>query len=154
MKGLYLLIMRLDADLTNLVVGRLGLCDFKAGYYLYVGSAFGPGGIAARLAHHERPIKARPTWHIDYLRPYTTLSEAWCVATSAHFEACWARQLAASPDISIPAPGFGASDSSFTSHLLYAGRRPPRHQIVDALMECFLHQQTNEFTMELRIYRS
>ena len=154
MKGLYLLILRLDADLANLAVGRLGVYDFAAGYYLYVGSAFGAGGVAARLAYHERPVKARPTWHIDYLRPHTALTEAWCIGTSMHLEACWARHLAAMPEIRIPAPGFGASDSSFTSHLLYAGSRPPRQQIVEALMECFLHQRTTEFTMELRNYRS
>ena len=152
MKGLYLLIMRLDADLTNLSVGRLGLCDFAAGYYLYVGSAFGGGGIAARLAYHERPIKARPTWHIDYLRPHMTLAESWSVATPAHLEACWARRLAVASGIRISAPGFGASDSSFTSHLLYGGNRPPRHLLVEALMECFLRAQTTEFTLELRVY--
>lgn len=152
MKGIYLLIMRLDADLVGLSIGRLGLCDFAAGYYLYIGSAFGTGGIAARLAYHEHPVKARPHWHIDYLRPHVALIESWSVATTAHLESCWARHLAAAPEIRIPAPGFGASDSDFTSHLLYSGIRPARHLIVEALVDCFLHQQAAEFTMELRNY--
>ena len=152
MKGIYLLIMRLDADLAGLAIGRLGRCDFAAGYYLYVGSAFGMGGIAARLAHHEHPAKARPHWHVDYLRPHVALIESWGVATNAHLESCWARRLAAAPEIGIPAPGFGASDSDFTSHLLYSGARPARHLVVEALMDCFLHQQTAEFTLELRSY--
>jgi Uri superfamily endonuclease len=152
LKGIYLLIMRLDADLASLPIGRLGLWDFAAGYYLYIGSAFGKGGIAARLAYHEHPVKARPHWHIDYLRPHVALVESWCVATTAHLESCWARHLAAAPGIRIPVPGFGASDSEFTSHLLYSGARPPRHLIVEALMDCFLQQHTAEFTLELCNY--
>ncbi|MEW8259618.1 MAG: DUF123 domain-containing protein, partial [Candidatus Thiodiazotropha taylori] len=57
-------------------VGRLGLCDFTRGWYLYVGSAFGPGGVAARCAHHRR-ISPRPRWHIDYLRAVTNLRQIW-----------------------------------------------------------------------------
>jgi Uri superfamily endonuclease len=152
LKGIYLLIMRLDADLVGLSIGRLGRYDFVAGYYLYVGSALGKGGIAARLAYHEHSIKARPYWHIDYLRPHVALIESWSVATTVHLESCWARQLAAAPEIRIPVPGFGASDSDFTSHLLYSGARPARHLIIEALMDCFLHQQATEFIMELRNY--
>ena len=33
-KGTYLLILRLDTDLTRLAIGRLGRSDFAAGYYL------------------------------------------------------------------------------------------------------------------------
>jgi len=152
LKGIYLLIMRLDGDLAGLQIGQLGLCDFAAGYYLYVGSAFGKGGIAARLAHHEHPIKARPHWHIDYFRPHVALIESWSVGTVAHLESCWARHLAAAPGIRIPAPGFGASDSSFVSHLLYSGARPPRHLIVEALMDCFLRQHIAEFTLDVHNY--
>ena len=144
--------MRLDAALAGLAIGRLGRYDFPAGYYLYVGSAFGKGGIAARLAYHEHPVKARPHWHIDYFRPHVALIESWSVATAAHLESCWARHLAAGPGIRVPAPGFGASDSDFISHLLYSGARPPRHLIVEALMDCFLQQPAAEFTLELRNY--
>lgn len=152
LKGIYLLIMRLDAELADLAIGRLGRYDFAAGYYLYVGSAFGSGGIAARLAHHERADKPRPHWHIDYLRARVALVESWGIVTAARLESCWARRLAELPDMRIPVAGFGASDSDFTSHLLYASRRPPRERIAAALMDCFLSSDSAEFRLELRDY--
>jgi Uri superfamily endonuclease len=48
-------------------VGRLGTHAFTAGHYLYVGSAFGPAGLRARITHHMKRA-ARPHWHVDYLR--------------------------------------------------------------------------------------
>ncbi len=33
-------------------MGRLGRFDIIPGYYAYVGSAFGSGGLPARLGHH------------------------------------------------------------------------------------------------------
>jgi len=48
-------------------IGRLGTMQVRPGIYLYVGSAFGPGGLEAHLRHHVQPA-ARPHWHIDYLR--------------------------------------------------------------------------------------
>ncbi len=36
------------------------------GYYIYVGSARGPGGIAARIKRHVKKNKKKK-WHIDYL---------------------------------------------------------------------------------------
>ncbi len=33
-------------------IGKLGQFKFKKGYYAYVGSAFGPGGLNSRIKHH------------------------------------------------------------------------------------------------------
>ncbi|MFN8566835.1 MAG: DUF123 domain-containing protein [Kouleothrix sp.] len=74
MKSIYLLILRLDADLADFAIGRLGCYCFTAGYYLYVGSAFGSGGITARLAHHQHRPKPLAATHIDYLREHTACS--------------------------------------------------------------------------------
>ncbi|MBT8467436.1 MAG: DUF123 domain-containing protein, partial [Deltaproteobacteria bacterium] len=38
---------------TEVEVGRLGTICFDAPFYVYVGSAFGPGGLAARLRAHS-----------------------------------------------------------------------------------------------------
>jgi len=51
--GTYALLLKLDKQ-ERITVGRLGTFDFPAGYYLYVGSALGPGGLQARLARHRR----------------------------------------------------------------------------------------------------
>jgi Uri superfamily endonuclease len=45
-------------------VGRLGTMQLQPGAYAYVGSAFGTGGLEARLRHHLLPA-SQPDWHID-----------------------------------------------------------------------------------------
>ncbi len=125
MKGSYILVLRVEQAIDDLQIGRLGRFSFPTGYYLYVGSAFGPGGLRARLSHHERREKARPHWHIDYLRAHACLCEAWTVGGTNRLEGIWCAALAASQSVSIPAPGFGSSDSRFPAHLFYMSR-PPR----------------------------
>jgi Uri superfamily endonuclease len=103
---------------THLAIGRLGEFDFPPGGYLYLGSAFGTGGLAGRLHHHLSPIK-RPHWHIDYLRPKMRITAlGYCV--SENFMECqWSRRAARHADACVPAPGFGASDclSGCAAHL-------------------------------------
>jgi Uri superfamily endonuclease len=43
-KGIYLLELKLNSD-SLIKVGKLGLFTFQNGYYYYVGSAFGSGGL-------------------------------------------------------------------------------------------------------------
>jgi Uri superfamily endonuclease len=50
-KGTYVLIA-FEAHMKRLKIGRLGACDIVPGYYAYVGSAFGSGGLRARIGHH------------------------------------------------------------------------------------------------------
>ena len=66
--GTYALWFRID-DAAEIAVGRRYRLRLEPGWVVYVGSAFGPGGTAARLAHHRRPV-LRPHWHIDYLRAH------------------------------------------------------------------------------------
>ena len=47
-------------------IGSLGRFDILPGFYAYVGSAFGAGGLRARIGHHLEST-AWPHWHIDYL---------------------------------------------------------------------------------------
>jgi Uri superfamily endonuclease len=132
-KGSYILVLQLLQPLLALPVGRLGSCDFLPGYYLYVGSAFGPGGLEARINRHRRRWKARPHWHIDYLRPHARLREAWSVAGPTRFECRWCRALAEAPGVSMPAPGFGAGDTRCQSHLFYLPR-PPRSSLLTGVI--------------------
>jgi Uri superfamily endonuclease len=123
-KGSYILVLQLEAPVASLQIGRLGRFDFAAGFYLYAGSAFGPGGLAARVAHHTRREKARPHWHIDYLRAVARLREAWTVGFPERLEWDWCRAMAAHPALSAPVKGFGASDTPCATHLFYSARRP------------------------------
>ncbi len=115
-KGTYALI--LEAAGGSIEVGRLGRLQLRPGFYVYVGSAFGPGGIQARLAHHCRPAP-RPHWHIDYLSAAAALREVWCTTDPIRREHQWAAVLAGVPTASIPQSGFGASDCLCRSHLFF-----------------------------------
>lgn len=104
-------------------VGRLGSFSFPRGWYLYVGSAFGPGGVAARCNHHRR-VSEHPRWHIDYLRAQMALREIWFCHGPVRREHQWAAILAADPVFDEPVTGFGASDCNCVTHLFYAPVKP------------------------------
>ncbi|MBN1920666.1 MAG: GIY-YIG nuclease family protein [Anaerolineae bacterium] len=113
--GIYVLGLRLD-HAQQLRIGALGDFMFPAGYYLYVGSAWGPGGLRARVGRHLRggPIRR---WHIDYLRAVATPCALWVVPEASN-ECAWAMQLLALSDARMVAPRFGASDCSCPAHLM------------------------------------
>lgn len=119
-KGSYVLILALGRP-TALSVGRLGAFCFPAGTYAYAGSALGPGGLAARLAHHRR-LTTSAHWHIDYLRRWSQLREIWSAASNARLECAWARALLDLPGAQAIAPRFGASDCRCATHLVYFAR--------------------------------
>jgi Uri superfamily endonuclease len=104
-------------------IGRLGTMQLREGFFVYVGSAFGAGGLEARVRHHLRPA-ARPHWHIDYLRAACDLVEVWYTTDAARHEHGWARTMARLPGARVPLPGFGSSDCDCTAHL-FAFACPP-----------------------------
>lgn len=114
--GSYALIMRLSAPAV-FDVGHLGRYEFESGWYAYAGSARGPGGLAARLQRHLRARKSKH-WHLDYLRPHAAPVAVWYTLGEAKHECSWARALAELPGASVPAPRFGASDCSCSTHLI------------------------------------
>ena len=122
--GTYALVLKSTSD-QFIDVGKLGRFSVRPGFYMYVGSAFGPGGLKARIAHHMK-ISARPHWHIDYLRPSMDLNEIWFTYDSRHCEHQWAGVLESVSGGSIPIAGFGASDCRCKSHLYFFNCRPSR----------------------------
>ena len=104
-------------------IGRLGDLALRPGWYVYVGSAFGPGGVGARLAHH-RNRAARPHWHIDHLRLHTQLERVWFTHDSIRREHQWAQVMRRLPGAEMPLSGFGSSDCACASHLIRFARRP------------------------------
>lgn len=121
--GTYALLLRLDRPQT-IRVGALGQVEFPTGWYLYVGSARGPGGLEARLARHRRRSDKRFHWHIDYLRARASLVEAWTHVGSTRRECAWAQAAAALPAASLPVRHFGSSDCGCPTHLVYCPTRP------------------------------
>jgi len=115
--GTYALLLK-TSHAVAVDVGALGPVDLEPGAFVYVGSAFGPGGLAARLRRHLQPEKASPHWHIDYLRAALVLEGAWISTDDDRHECAWAHVIAGRPSTQTPLPGAGASDCSCDSHFL------------------------------------
>jgi Uri superfamily endonuclease len=104
-------------------VGKLGTLRLQSGYYVYVGSAFGPGGLGARITHHKS-VSHRSRWHIDYLRATTEICEVWYTYDSRPMEHQWAQTVAAARGGTAPYPGFGSSDCTCRTHLYHFKSKP------------------------------
>jgi Uri superfamily endonuclease len=123
-KGTYVLIVFI-AQMKRLEIGRLGVYDIIPGFYGYVGSAFGSGGLRARI-HHHLESAAEPHWHIDYLLAVAEPVEVWYALAGRKLEQDLAEVLEQSSKWRKTIPRFGASDyhRSRTSHLFYSKQRP------------------------------
>ena len=120
--GTYILLLHLPLD-TTLTVGKLGIVDFPAGWYTYIGSAFGAGGLVSRIRHHLQ-VSEKPHWHIDYLRQEAIIHEIWLSPDTERREQIWVDLMLEIPGATILVEGFGASDSSQETHLLYFDLKP------------------------------
>ena len=107
----------------RLIIGKLGTFYLQPGFYVYVGSAFGPGGLKARIGHHCKD-SSRNHWHIDYLSEYLPPDEVWYTTDSTHREHHWSKALSHAREASIPLSGFGSSDCDCMSHLYFFPSRP------------------------------
>jgi len=120
--GTYALILRCSTE-ESVQIGKLARLQLRRGFYVYVGSAFGPGGVRARVAHHKR-LSSRPHWHIDFLRPHTQLEDVWYSHESISREHEWAQILGALPGAFVPLAAFGSSDCKCRAHLFFFTARP------------------------------
>ena len=98
--------------------GKLGTMSVRKGYYVYVGSAFGSGGLPARIKHHCRILKS-PHWHIDYLRPAVEIIQVWYSHDPIKREHEWAGILMGVHGVKLPLKGFGSTDCNCDSHLFF-----------------------------------
>lgn len=104
------------AHTVTVAVGALGMCSFRAGRYVYTGSA--KRNLEARVRRHLSRDK-RLHWHIDYLLAAPGVSVAEVRRYTA--DECEVNRRTAG---TLPVPGFGASDcrAQCGSHLKYLGR--------------------------------
>jgi Uri superfamily endonuclease len=119
--GTYALLLELDEP-TELEVGNLGCIRFDSPFYLYFGSAFGPGGLAARLGRHLQ-ARRQAHWHIDYLRQVAAVVGAWHTRDTARLECTWAHAASSLSGARLVAR-FGSSDCRCRSHLVAVHRLP------------------------------
>ena len=114
-----------------IAIGKSGRFSFPTGYYIYLGSAKGPGGLCARLGRHLRG-PGHLHWHVDYLHRFARVIAVSYTIGEGQLECCWSQALAQLPGGQIIVPGFGASDcrSGCPAHLVAF-----RHLNVDKLQE-------------------
>lgn len=144
--GAYALVLQAHRR-RRVAVGSLGVLDVAPGFYIYCGSALGPGGLAARLGRHLRPLVS-PHWHIDYLRPAAPVTAVLYAPGPARRECDWARLAAGLPGARAPLRGFGSSDCACVAHLVHTTAPPlPRlRQLLAAQAPglCCIELQTEE----------
>jgi Uri superfamily endonuclease len=123
--GTYILLLYLP-ETAMFRVGRLGHSNWLHGYYLYVGSTWGPGGLSSRLRRHWAAAISNH-WHIDYFRQKTQLQEIWFQAGGTRSEHTWAKAIGQFMGGVIPMKGFGSSDCSawHISFIFQIGPRLP-----------------------------
>jgi len=119
--GTYALVLRCGSQ-AQIPVGRFGVLAVRPSYYVYIGSAFGPGGVRARVSRHVREKTARH-WHIDYLRAVAVPVAVWCGYGVRDLEHRWAHIFRGLPG-SFPVPGFGCSDCACETHLFRFWKSP------------------------------
>jgi Uri superfamily endonuclease len=110
-RGAYLLLIELT-KVTDVTLSNKRRASLVPGHYLYAGSAYGPGGLKARIARHLRRAKVQ-RWHVDQLTN-TGVRGAWI------FPSCNECDLVAmNSALPIPTVGFGSTDCNrCRSHLL------------------------------------
>lgn len=115
MNGVYCLIIAVREPFTT-PIGALGNISFKAGLYVYVGSA--QRGLAKRITRH-RSTEKKPHWHIDYLlaSEYARLIDVYAKEAGKEEECRIAGQLKKRWE---PVKRFGCSDCRCRSHLFNA----------------------------------
>jgi endonuclease-3 len=114
--GTYTLLIELEAP-TTIDVGALGTFDFEDGWYAYTGTAFGPGGFSRIDRHRDVATGRNETrhWHVDYLLGDDCARlVGTCRTPNVDAECRFSDRL---PGTRVP--GFGASDCSCDSHLVF-----------------------------------
>lgn len=122
LSGTYVLVLKCRRSM-RLPVGRLGVLRVERGYYTYVGSACGSGGLAARIRHHSR-VASRPHWHIDYLRAQCEVVDCWFTSDTPPSEHAWAEAMMTMPGVGVPFARFGSSDCDCLAHLFWLAVPP------------------------------
>jgi Uri superfamily endonuclease len=126
--GTYILLAELGSPGT-IEIGKIGSFLFAAGTYAYIGSAFGPGGLAARLSRYASGA-GRRHWHIDFLLDQGEVVGALVGTDERRRECAWANWTEERTLGNVP--GFGSSDCRCKSHLFFVGNDEKAEEMVRA----------------------
>jgi Uri superfamily endonuclease len=119
MKGTYCLIISMKKS-EKLDIGHLhNMHKYRKGYYVYIGSAM--NSLVPRLNRHLSDEK-KMHWHIDYLlkSPDCHIRDILFNISDKKIE-CDLAEIISKDGEEIP--GFGCSDCSCSSHLIYFKRK-------------------------------
>lgn len=113
--GAYVLVIEIETE-TTLRAGERAPVRLRPGRYAYCGSAWGPGGLGARVRRHLR--RGKPLrWHVDGLTEAGRITDLHLAPGGS--ECALLAVLLALPGVSVPVPGFGSSDCrSCPAHLV------------------------------------
>jgi len=112
-KGSYVLLLENKRE-CEIRVGFLGVLKFEKGFYAYVGSMFGPGGLEARIRRYLAGGKKH--WHIDYILDHMQIISVY-ILPGRDLESMLAKAAVKRFQY---VRGFGCSDKrADISHLLY-----------------------------------
>ncbi|MDR1596125.1 MAG: DNA/RNA nuclease SfsA [Treponema sp.] len=121
--GNYLIFLELPES-RDIAVGALGNIRFKAGWYVYAGSA--RKNLSQRINRHLRRQRKQKHWHLDYIIPFASHGagkmKALPIFSYRNLECDLARDLEKLGG--KPAANFGSSDCGCGSHLFYF-KKPP-----------------------------
>lgn len=115
MKGSYSIVAFLPED-SEIEIAKLGTFTFPKGFYVYTGSAL--SSLEGRIGRHLGKDK-KMRWHIDYFLE-RAVPLGFVPIVSSEREECGINSKFLKEGV-IVAKGFGSSDCSCTSHLVFLG---------------------------------
>ncbi|WP_304242019.1 DNA/RNA nuclease SfsA, partial [Gracilinema caldarium] len=135
-RGSYLVVLELP-DSVQVDVGSLGPVSFKAGWYVYSGSA--QKNLTQRIGRHLRHVRKQPHWHLDYLTPHAGKIVGLPIASYENLECELAAELEKIGGTGVPR--FGSTDCICDSHLFYFSTPPLKNRAFLKVLFTFRHRR-------------
>lgn len=125
--GIYILKIKLTKS-QLIKVGALGENNFKKGFYYYIGSA--QRNLQSRIDRHLRSEK-KFHWHIDYLLNKAEVLDYFTLKGPKNYECKLFNHLKQKDKFEVILEGFGSSDCSCLSHLLFSKENHNTQNIIE-----------------------
>lgn len=139
--GVYILKIKLE-EKSEIEIGALGKNTFVPGYYFYTGTA--QRNLESRIKRHYSSDK-KFHWHIDYFLAEAELEKDFVFELSGEAE-CFLAQILKENGGQTPVSGFGASDCSCGSHLIYFPAAAGSKIVEELTKDRNLAKEFNEFS--------
>ncbi|MEM3061511.1 MAG: GIY-YIG nuclease family protein [Candidatus Bathyarchaeia archaeon] len=139
MRGVYTIVLMLEKSL-RIKIGRLGLKNFREGFYAYVGSGLGRGSssVLGRLRRHLKRGK-KLFWHMDYLSSHkgVKILEVFYAETDFKMECVLNNEIWKTLRRNFFIKGFGSSDCNCESHLTWIGNKISIDRVKESIKKAY-----------------